>query len=64
MPAFRGRVSEDQVQDLIAYVRAFGPAPASEAAPGDFEEKFRQLQEQWNSLQKQLQEITPKAQQP
>src|SRR5438132_10102794 len=39
MPAFRGRVDEDEAQDLVAYIRAFGPAPQKAARPpaSDFE---------------------------
>ena len=64
MPAFRGRVSEEQARDLAAYVRAFGPTtsgPQMPAAPGDadFERRFQELQRQWNELQKQLQQGTP-----
>lgn len=60
MPAFRGRVSDEQAQDLAAYVRAFGPARAAppEAATSDFEQRYRELQEQWNELQRQLQELS------
>jgi ubiquinol-cytochrome c reductase cytochrome b subunit len=60
MPAFRGRVSEEQAQDLAAYVRAFGPARAIPPEPGtsDFEKRFRELQDQWNELEMQLQELS------
>jgi ubiquinol-cytochrome c reductase cytochrome b subunit len=60
MPAFRGRVSEDQARDLAAYVRAFGPArPAAPEAPADdFEKRFRELQDQWNELDRQLKELS------
>ena len=59
MPAFRGRVSPEQAQDLAAYVRAFGPprAPKPEAPATDFEQRFRELQDQWNELQKQLRDL-------
>jgi mono/diheme cytochrome c family protein len=59
MPAFRGRVSAEQAQDLAAYVRAFGPVRAAppEAAASDFEQRFRELQEEWTELQKQFQEL-------
>jgi quinol-cytochrome oxidoreductase complex cytochrome b subunit/mono/diheme cytochrome c family protein len=62
MPAFRGRLTENQAQDLIAYVRAFGPepAPGAKAPASDFEERFRQLEDQWKALEKQLQELGPK----
>jgi mono/diheme cytochrome c family protein len=59
MPANRGRVTEDQASDLVAYVRAFGPklftptiAPA--ASNSEFEKAFRQLEEQWNALEREL----------
>ena len=60
MPAFRGRVGEEQAQDLAAYVRAFGPVRAAPAArpAGDFEKRFGELQDQWEELQKQLQELS------
>jgi quinol-cytochrome oxidoreductase complex cytochrome b subunit/mono/diheme cytochrome c family protein len=61
MPAFRERVGDDQVQDLVAYIRAFGPARGTppEAPATDFEKRFRELQEQWNELEKQLKELSP-----
>lgn len=57
MPAFRGRVNDEQAQDLAAYIRAFGPARSAspEAPASDFEQRYRDLQGQWNELQKQLQ---------
>ncbi len=67
MPSFRGRVKEDQVADLVAYVRAFGPAPApgaAKTAPSDFEEQFRRLQQEWDALQKQLDELRTKPTKP
>jgi quinol-cytochrome oxidoreductase complex cytochrome b subunit/cytochrome c len=58
MPAFRGRVDEGQAQDLVSYIRAFAPVPQKAATPpaSDFEKRFRELQEEWHTLQKQLQE--------
>jgi mono/diheme cytochrome c family protein len=57
MPANRGRVTEEQAVDLVAYVRAFGPKLLT-ARPGtsdaEFEKAFHQLEEQWNALQKEL----------
>jgi ubiquinol-cytochrome c reductase cytochrome b subunit len=66
MPAFRGRVTEDQVQSLVAYVRAFGPVqpPRAEMPADDFENRFWELQRQWTELEKQLQEIAPPARKP
>jgi ubiquinol-cytochrome c reductase cytochrome b subunit len=59
MPAFRGRVSESDARDLTAYIRAFGPVRIASREPGasDFEKRFRELQEEWNELQRQLQEL-------
>jgi len=34
MPSFQGQVSEDQIQQLIAYIKSIGPAQASTATPG------------------------------
>ena len=33
MPANRGRVTEDQARDLVAYIRAFGPKSLARSAP-------------------------------
>jgi ubiquinol-cytochrome c reductase cytochrome b subunit len=59
MPAFRGPLSNSDAQDLTAYIRAFGPARAtpSQPASGDFEKRFRQLQEEWDELQRQLRDL-------
>jgi mono/diheme cytochrome c family protein len=61
MPAFRGRVTEEQSMDLTAYIRAFGPAPPPpppDKESTDFEKNFRDLQEQWNELQRQLDKLS------
>jgi quinol-cytochrome oxidoreductase complex cytochrome b subunit/mono/diheme cytochrome c family protein len=60
MPAFRGRVGDDQAQDLIVYVRSFGPVRAAplESAASDFEKRFREVQNQWSELQRQFQELS------
>jgi ubiquinol-cytochrome c reductase cytochrome b subunit len=59
MPAFRGRLSDSDAQDLTAYIRAFGPPRVEPSQPGttDFEKRFRQLQEEWDELQRQLREL-------
>jgi quinol-cytochrome oxidoreductase complex cytochrome b subunit len=66
MPAFRGRVNDNDARDLVAYIRAFSPnrTPILEASTGDFGERFRKLQQQWNELEQQLQAMkgsSPKA---
>jgi mono/diheme cytochrome c family protein len=59
MPANRGRVTEDEGRDLVAFVRAFGPATAvaakPEASASEFEKSYRQLEAQWTELEKELQ---------
>jgi hypothetical protein len=59
MPAFRGRVNQSAVQDLVAYVRSFGPARAAPTVPpaSDFEKRFRELEQEWNELQKQMRDL-------
>jgi mono/diheme cytochrome c family protein len=60
MPANRGRVTEEQAGDLVAYVRAFGPqrlVARRQASDSEFEKSFRQLEQQWNELQKELQKV-------
>ena len=60
MPPSRGRVSDEQAQGLVAYVRAFGPARAApaEAPASDFEKRFRELEDQWEELQRQMRELS------
>ena len=60
MPSFRGRVDDKQVQDLVAYVRAFGPVSAeSPVAPAsDYEKRFLELQNQWNELHTQMKKLS------
>ena len=64
MPAFDDqRVSDDQLNGLLAYVRAFAPGggPAeTPAAPDDFDERYRRLQAEWDALQKQMDELSNK----
>jgi ubiquinol-cytochrome c reductase cytochrome b subunit len=60
MPAFRGRVTDEQARDLAAYVLALGPVKKErpDVPADDFEKQFRDLQDQWNDLQKKLQELS------
>jgi len=62
MPSFRGRVSEPQARDLVVYLRALGPprkTPGGAPASSDFAKRFEQLEQQWNELEKQLQQTAP-----
>jgi mono/diheme cytochrome c family protein len=56
MPANRGRVSESQARDLVAYIRAFAPpvAGAGSETPNDFQTQFEQLQRQWEALERDI----------
>jgi mono/diheme cytochrome c family protein len=63
MPANRGRITESQARDLVAYVRAFNPSFAK-ATPlplqaSDFEQRFKLLQQQWDTLEEQLRALSP-----
>jgi mono/diheme cytochrome c family protein len=59
MPSFRDRLGPAEARTLAAQVRAFGPGPAASpsranaAAADDFESRFRQLQQQFDSLDRQ-----------
>lgn len=66
MPPNRGRVSEEQARDLVAYVRAFGPpeARAAQLAPSEFQKRFDLLQAQWDALNKELQSVSPPPRKP
>ena len=65
MPSFRGRLSDAQIRDLVAYLRAFGPPPTTPAEGAtDFEKRFQKLQRQWDELEKQLQEVSPESRPP
>jgi len=67
MPPFRDHFKAEQVKALLAYLRAFGPnQPRPDRAPqmSDFEEQFRQLEQELASLRKQLDELNKKAAKP
>jgi hypothetical protein len=60
MPAWRGRLREDQVRDLVALVRTFGPSDLrpSGAPASDFTKRFRALREEWEALDEQIQTLS------
>ncbi len=69
MPANRGRVTPDQAGDLVAFVRAFGPkefqAAPRPSTPGtaantDFENAYRQLEQQMKELHKEMDKMKDK----
>jgi mono/diheme cytochrome c family protein len=59
MPANNQRITQDQARDLVAFIRAFGPNRVTEAPVTDtqFERSFRQLQQQWDELERELQKL-------
>jgi mono/diheme cytochrome c family protein len=62
MPAFRGKLNEIQVRDVVTYLRAFAPQPAS-ALVGletDFKRRFGQLTQELDDLKKQFQDLSKK----
>jgi mono/diheme cytochrome c family protein len=69
MPAWWGRLSDQQAADLVIQVRTFGPAlPAPTPAPvvsaadsSDLGKQLAQLQRQWDELEKQLRSLPPAA---
>ena len=55
MPPWRGKVDPALAQDLVAFIRGFGPADlASAVAPAsEFGNRIRQLRQQWQDLDRQ-----------
>ena len=64
MPAFSGRLSPSQAEELAAYIRRFDLSQVQRPAepPGDFEAQFRQWEEEWLGLHRQLLDLTAQAQ--
>jgi hypothetical protein len=60
MPEFRERISEQQAEDLITCVRALGPvrAASAETLSSDFESRFREVQDHWNKIHREFQELS------
>jgi mono/diheme cytochrome c family protein len=60
MPAFRGKLNEAQIRQLVTYLRAFGPQPASASVERetDFKRKFGQLTQELDDLKKQYQDLS------
>ena len=55
MPANRGRITDAQARDLVAYLRSFGPRTLHKKGPvseSEFEKSFRELERRWNELEK------------
>ncbi len=59
MPAFRGRLSQDQVRSLISLVRALDPKPAqASSSPTEFQVQFQALEKELQELRRQLDELS------
>jgi mono/diheme cytochrome c family protein len=52
MPGFRGKITDEEARELVAFVRAFPAGPA--VASDDFASRFRALQDELDALQKQF----------
>jgi mono/diheme cytochrome c family protein len=61
MPAFGGKLSRGQARQLAVYVRSLSPeaATATDGAD-DFEVRFRELQEEFDRLTRQLDALAPR----
>jgi mono/diheme cytochrome c family protein len=65
MPPWRGKIREEQVRGLMAYVRAFAPTmskPGQGKQEGSdlasFNERYRRLQEEMGEVQRQYRELS------
>ena len=60
MPAWRGKVREEQARDLAAYIRALAPTKGkpTSAPSASVDERYQSLEKQLNKLQEQFQELS------
>jgi mono/diheme cytochrome c family protein len=63
MPPNGDRISREEARDLVAFIRAFGPAPVVQgpAAQSEFQRSFLQLTKQWDELERAMQELRAKS---
>jgi mono/diheme cytochrome c family protein len=66
MPAYHGKVSEDEARQLVALIRDAGGVPLqpAESAPDDFSRRFAELEMELKELQRQFRELRATARQP
>ncbi len=65
MPGFADKFDDSTCRDLVAFVRAFGPAQsARESAVEELERRFQELKRELFSLQRQLDELAGLARRP
>jgi mono/diheme cytochrome c family protein len=66
MPAFRGKINDDQARTLAAYVRTFAPTAGKAGSerkqepnsPSGFAEEFRRLHQEMAELQRQFRQLS------
>ena len=60
MPAFGDRIGEGQADELLVYIRSFGPGTTAQDNVGsdNFETRFRQLEEEFADVQQQFWKLT------
>jgi mono/diheme cytochrome c family protein len=60
MPAFGGRLTDAEVRDVVAYVRSFARTSptTAEVSPDDFAARFNELEEEFERLSQQLEELS------
>jgi mono/diheme cytochrome c family protein len=61
MPPFRGKLGPTHVRDLVAYIRALGPAVPRSVGndDDDFEARFKQLEDELENHRRQFQNLSP-----
>jgi mono/diheme cytochrome c family protein len=67
MPAFRDKISDKEARETIALVRKLdpdSPAVRADRSMDDFEERYRQLQQELQDLKKQFHELSPPPRKP
>jgi len=67
MPANRGRITNAQARDLVAYLRSFGPRTLRKKGPvteSEFDRAFRELEQRWNELEKGVEKGVEKGESP
>lgn len=69
MPAFRGKISDQEARGLVSRIRMFDPKPVTRPTtgtsgrtsadpPDDFEERFRRLEEEMQELKRKYRELS------
>jgi len=60
MPSFAGKLASEQARDLVAFIRTFAPSPARpvSTATDEFEARFRQLNEEFENLGRQIRALS------